>query len=78
MRKEMGLTWVVFQGLLYIIGASIYATRIPEKWYPGRFDVVGSSHQIFHVFVVAAAASHLVGLLKAFDYRHSTLGGLCM
>lgn len=78
MRNQAGLSWLVLQGVLYIVGASIYAARIPEKWYPGRFDVVGSSHQIFHVLVVAAAASHLVGLLKAFDYRHSIMGGLCI
>jgi adiponectin receptor len=51
--------------------------RIPERWHPGRYDVIGSSHQIFHIFVVLAAVSHLMGLLKAFDYRHAVLGGIC-
>lgn len=78
MQKQIGLTWVVLQGALYIIGASTYAARVPEKWHPGRYDVIGSSHQIFHLFVVAAAASHLVGLLKAFDYRHSIMGDVCL
>lgn len=32
--------------------------------------MVGSSHQIFHVLILLAAAAHLVGLVKAFDYRH--------
>lgn len=71
LRKSVGLDWVVFQGILYIAGAGLYAARIPEKWAPGRFDIWGSSHQIFHVLVVLAAASHLVGLVKAFDYAHS-------
>jgi len=44
--------------------------RWPERSAPGKFDVVGSSHQIFHVLVVLAAISHLVGLITAFDYRH--------
>ena len=78
MQMQIGLNWVVLQGALYIIGAGIYAARIPEKWHPGKYDVLGSSHQIFHLFVVAAAASHLFGLLKAFDYRHSILGGVCI
>ena len=52
--------------------------RVPEKWHPGMYDVIGSSHQIFHVFVVLAAISHMMGLLKAFDYRHGFLGGLCL
>lgn len=78
MQKQIGLNWVILQGALYIIGAGIYAARVPEKWHPGRYDVLGSSHQIFHLFVVAAATSHLFGLLKAFDYRHSTMGGACL
>ena len=47
--------------------------RIPEKWYPGRFDVVGSSHQIFHVFVVAAALVHWTGLIKAAEHSQTRL-----
>lgn len=43
---------------------------MPERLRPGRFDIWGSSHQIFHVLVLMAAATHLTGLLKAFDYRH--------
>ncbi|KAF1842221.1 HlyIII-domain-containing protein [Cucurbitaria berberidis CBS 394.84] len=77
LRKSIGLDWVVLQGVLYIAGAALYAARVPEKWSPGTFDIWGSSHQIFHVLVVLAAASHLVGLVKAFDYEHSRrIGGV--
>jgi adiponectin receptor len=62
---------------LYILGAGIYAARVPERLMPGRFDIVGSSHQIFHVLVVCAATAHLTGLLKAFDYRHSGAAETC-
>ncbi|KAI9883783.1 MAG: galactokinase [Watsoniomyces obsoletus] len=70
MRHQIGLDWLVLQGALYILGAGIYAARVPERLYPGRFDIWGSSHQIFHMLVLAAAAAHLVGLLKAFDSYH--------
>lgn len=70
LQRAIGLNWVVLQGALYIAGAGLYAARVPEKWAPGRFDIWGSSHQIFHVLVVLAAAAHLVGLVRAFDYRH--------
>ncbi|GAB7346544.1 hypothetical protein MBLNU457_5223t1 [Dothideomycetes sp. NU457] len=70
LNKQMGLNWVVLMGLLYITGAGLYAARIPERLAPGRFDVWGSSHQIFHVLVLMAAAAHFVGLIKAFDYEH--------
>lgn len=75
MRNTIGLDWVVLQGALYILGAGIYAARFPERLSPGRFDIWGSSHQIFHLLVVMAAAAHLVGLVKAFDFEHSQRNG---
>lgn len=51
--------------------------RIPESWYPGKVDTLGSSHQIFHVLIVLAVISHLKGLLVAFDHRHGALGSVC-
>jgi adiponectin receptor len=75
LRMSIGLDWVILQGALYIAGAAIYAARIPEKWSPGKYDIWGSSHQIFHVLVVLAAASHLMALVKAFDYEHSQRTG---
>jgi adiponectin receptor len=75
LRKTIGLDFVVLQGALYILGAAIYAARFPERLKPGSFDIWGSSHQIFHVLVVMAAATHLVGLVKAFDYEHAQRGG---
>jgi adiponectin receptor len=71
LTKTIGLNWLVLQGVLYITGAALYANRVPEKLHPGRYDIFFSSHQIFHVLVVAAASSHLVGLRKAFDAKHS-------
>lgn len=70
-RREAGLDWLLLQGALYILGAYIYASRIPEKWCPGRFDLVGHSHQIFHVLVLLAAFAHFKGLLVAFDHWHT-------
>ncbi|KAL1965338.1 hypothetical protein VTN77DRAFT_5775 [Rasamsonia byssochlamydoides] len=77
MTRQIGLDWLLLQGFLYILGAAIYAARVPERLWPGKFDLLGSSHQIFHVLVVCAAVAHLTGLLRAFDYRHSGLAELC-
>ncbi|PSS31496.1 Heptahelical transmembrane protein [Actinidia chinensis var. chinensis] len=45
-------------GFFYGIGAFLYASRVPERWRPGKFDIVCSSHQLFHVLVVAGAYTH--------------------
>jgi adiponectin receptor len=58
------LHWVILMAILYITGAVIYACRIPERIWPGRFDIWFQSHQIFHMFVVAAAAVHLYGMYQ--------------
>lgn len=77
MRGQIGLSWLLLQGFLYVLGAGLYAARVPERLYPGKFDIWGSSHQIFHILVVCAAGAHLTGLLKAFDYRHSGIAEIC-
>jgi predicted membrane channel-forming protein YqfA (hemolysin III family) len=35
--------------LLLIIGAFLYASKIPERWLKGRFDFVGHSHMSWHI-----------------------------
>ncbi|KAJ5287856.1 hemolysin-III channel protein Izh2, partial [Penicillium angulare] len=44
--------------------------RVPESLNPGKFDIFGSSHQIFHVLVVLATITQFVGISLAFDYKH--------
>lgn len=67
------LGWLVLMALLYIVGAVIYAVRIPERIFPGKFDIWFQSHQIFHVFVLAAAFVHYHGISEIANYR-LTLG----
>lgn len=45
-------------GAIYIVGAFMQVNNWPEKKYPKKFDIIGSSHQIFHVCVVIACAIH--------------------
>lgn len=67
------LGWLILMAILYIVGACLYAARIPERLFPGKFDIWFQSHQIFHVFVVIAAYVHYHGITKLASYR-LTLG----
>lgn len=49
---------VLYMGGLYVGGALIYAMRVPERFFPGTFDLLFSSHQIFHTLVFLAAFLH--------------------
>lgn len=51
------LTLLTAGGLLYSAGAVVYATQRPDPW-PATFGF----HEVFHVFVVAAAATHVVAM----------------
>ena len=51
------------------MGAIIYALKIPERLLPYRFDMVGSSHQIFHVLIIVAASIHMWASFKEFHKR---------
>ncbi|XP_064632373.1 adiponectin receptor protein-like isoform X2 [Lineus longissimus] len=63
------LGWLVLMAVLYIVGALIYAMRIPERMFPGKCDIWFQSHQIFHMFVVAAAFVHYHGISEIANYR---------
>ena len=43
-------------GMYLISGTAflIYITKIPERWFAGRVDYLGHSHNWWHLFVVAA------------------------
>lgn len=51
------VAWIVAGGLLYTVGALAYALRRPDPW-PAVFGY----HEIFHAFVIAAAACHFVAV----------------
>lgn len=52
------LTWLIIGGVLYSIGAIIYITKIFD-FMPGVFGF----HEIWHIFVLLAAAAHFVAVL---------------
>ncbi|KAL5213056.1 hypothetical protein ABZP36_023903 [Zizania latifolia] len=72
----LALALEVAMGLAYAVGAWFYVSRVPEKWRPGVFDVVGHSHQIFHVFVLVGAVTHYVAVDVLLNWRE-TLAAAC-
>lgn len=75
-HRQASVGWMALMGLLYILGAIMYATRIPERFFPGKCDIWFQSHQIFHVLVVVAAFVHLYGICQMAYYRFDQ-GAVC-
>ncbi len=60
----------LFGGLLYIVGAVIYAMKWPECVNKhGKYDFIGNSHNIFHILIVLAALVHWYGSIRVFHER---------
>lgn len=47
------LLHVINQEALPILGAILSAARLPERFWPGRFDLFCNSHNLMHCLVVA-------------------------
>jgi len=67
--NEAALGWLLLMGGLYITGAMLYAFRIPERFFPGKVDILFHSHQLFHCFVIAGAFVHYHGISNMALYR---------
>ena len=48
----------LWMGAIYLLGTGVYTLKVPERFWPGRFDVAFHSHQLFHIAVVVAAMVH--------------------
>jgi hemolysin III len=52
------LTWLIIGGVIYTLGAIVYITKI-FNFVPGVFGF----HEVWHIFVLLAAAAHFVAVL---------------
>ncbi|KAL6185487.1 hypothetical protein ACLB2K_041620 [Fragaria x ananassa] len=64
----VALGYELAMAFFYATGAGFYVSRIPERWRPGKFDIAGHSHQIFHVFVVLGALAHSAATLAVMNF----------
>lgn len=78
-RERSSVEWLLLEGFFYILGAVLYAMRIPERLVyvddgsPGIFDIYFQSHQIFHVLVLVAAYCHWKCLVNCYLYMIDNL-----
>ena len=64
LEEMMGLKSYLGMAVINFSGAAIYALRIPERWFPGKFDLIGMSHNWMHILVLTGALVRLRGLLS--------------
>jgi len=53
--------------LVYLCGAFVYASKVPERWFPGMFDYVGGSHNLWHIAVLGGILFHYSAMQEFFS-----------
>ncbi|PFH55823.1 hypothetical protein XA68_17564 [Ophiocordyceps unilateralis] len=53
--------------LVYLGGAVVYASKIPERWFPGVFDYIGGSHNLWHAAVLSGILFHYTAMQQFFS-----------
>jgi adiponectin receptor len=51
---------------VYLVGALVYASQVPERWCPGRFDYLGGSHNLWHFAVLGGICFHYLAMQEFF------------
>lgn len=61
------------QFIFVITAAFLYATHLPERLNPGCFDIVGHSHQLFHVSTILGTLDQMQATLHDMRIRRGIL-----
>lgn len=51
---------------VYLLGALVYASKVPERWFPGFFDYLGASHNLWHFAVLGGILFHYMAMQEFF------------
>lgn len=54
--------YFILQLICALISALIYVSHIPERYFPGIFDIIGHSHQLFHISTALCTYFQMKGL----------------
>ncbi|KAI1395473.1 HlyIII-domain-containing protein [Hypoxylon fuscum] len=52
---------------VYVLGACVYASKVPERWFPGAFDYCGNAHNLWHLAVLGGILYHYVAMQDFFS-----------
>ncbi|KAH7358821.1 hemolysin-III family protein [Plectosphaerella cucumerina] len=62
---------------VYLAGALVYASHVPERWWPGVFDYVGGSHNLWHFAVLGGILFHYNAMQAFFTDAFRRAEGEC-
>ncbi|ETV98682.1 hypothetical protein H310_08785 [Aphanomyces invadans] len=71
-HTQLTLHGIATTSAVNLVGVSLYMQRLPERAFPGRFDMVGSSHQWWHLCVFMAALMYYAYAMRHYEWRCMT------
>lgn len=75
-ERELNLSSHYHHGISFFFlfaSAFLYGSHLPERLFPGRFDIVGHSHQLFHVCSILGSMTQMQGMLYDMKERKTEL-----
>jgi adiponectin receptor len=70
---KIALLLTAMQMLCNLIGAVLFSTRFPEKYFPGKLNAWGHSHFIMHILVVIAFVCYFYAGLLLWQWRSANV-----
>ena len=68
-----GLAYCFAGWTFYFVSAILNATRVPERYYPRTFDIVGHNHQWVHVITTCGTVAHFCAVMNDIVEREEVL-----
>merc|ERR1711871_552751 len=70
-RNDLVIEVYVSSFSFYVVGFFFFLTKIPERFFPGKFDLIGHSHNWWHLLVTGGAIMHYFNSLRYMDNEPS-------
>ncbi|KAM9435557.1 membrane progestin receptor beta [Clarias gariepinus] len=61
------------QVTFFLMAAFFFSCPVPERFFPGKCDIIGHGHQIFHIFLVMCTMCQMEGIFQDFLGQRSTV-----
>ncbi|XP_063336879.1 membrane progestin receptor beta-like isoform X1 [Pelmatolapia mariae] len=61
------------QVVLFMLSAFFFSCPVPERFSPGRFDIVGHGHQLFHILLSLCTLAQQEALFHDFLWRQPAM-----
>lgn len=61
------------QVVFFLKAAFFFSCPLPERFFPGRCDIVGHGHQIFHTFLVMCTMCQMEAVLRDYLVQRSSI-----